>query len=953
MILQRDAFENPAAPDFILCKAGGERIGTILCTSKTYDKKFNEISEIQFDTYLYMDDRKNPVYDDITEMKYIEVPEVGFFAVSSVSVNSEGTRLESKTVSAKSYETLLAQKYLELFVINMGTTESIDGVSFYDPEDPSKSLLHLVLEKCPDWTIGHIDVSLRTMQRSFEISRQDVYSFLTSDISEAFGCFFIFDTLRRTIHIYAEKNYGQDTNIYVSYDNLLKKTDISYSTDDIKTCLTITGSDDLTVREINMGYDRIYNFDYYHSTDYMSLSLYDAFARWKKLRADKLPEYNALLPYYQEHYTQINYLTHEKMPEEADSTDWTEYGLVPLQEKLAAYERKQAVSMKAGHGEESSAFYTSKYLPIYSAIQDIRARIAAVEAEIDSLREEQAAISAQMSEIAVLTDMKANFTEAQLKELSAFIREDSLSSDHFLITDSMTDEERFEMLHQMLAYGEEALAKAAAPQLSFSADMSNLFVIPDFDIYSADFDVGNYIWITLRDDYSIKAKLLNIHVNYYDPSDFSVTFGNVVRKAKNIFTDIQEAINEAHSAATSVSFHQSYWSRSAKDTDSIGSMIESGLLSAGKYLSNGDNSEFLLDDRGIFIATRSGPYADQDSVFIGGGRILFTEDNWKTVSMSVGRADVTVKGVTESRFGTFADFILAGYVGGSTVEGTEIIGGTITGTHFNNGNGTFQVDENGNLTAYSAAIKGEINAVSGRIGCKEDGTGGFVITSDKLYHTKSSLSSASNGVYVGTDGISLGANSLFKVTEAGYLTAKSGEIGGAVISSNSIHAGNNNWSIDSNGYAMFKNVSITGVQSGSSFGSIGYNGTTTWGNFNGSSYFGSTVTNPFSGTCVTHIENLSANYIRTNYLEAMEARIDTIESDYITTSILCAYEINAAKITSGTLSVDRIDTESLWNQSIIITRWLGIALGAKFRLYNKGVIWGTINGVNCLVEEPD
>lgn len=45
---------------------------------------------------------------------------------------------------------------------------------------------------------------------------------------------------------------------------------------------------------------------------------------------------------------------------------------------------------------------------------------------------------------------------------------------------------------------------------------------------------------------------------------------------------------------------------------------------------------------------------------------------------------------------------------GSTIKGNTISGGTLTGTEINNGNGTFKVDANGNLTATSATITGTI-----------------------------------------------------------------------------------------------------------------------------------------------------------------------------------------------------------------------------------------------------
>lgn len=73
-------------------------------------------------------------------------------------------------------------------------------------------------------------------------------------------------------------------------------------------------------------------------------------------------------------------------------------------------------------------------------------------------------------------------------------------------------------------------------------------------------------------------------------------------------------------------------------------------------------------------------------------------------------------------------------------------------------------------------IKGDIEAVTGHIG----GSGGFTIQSGKLYSGKSSYSSSANGVYIGTDGISLGSG--FKVSSGGSLTATSGSFGSLSVS---------------------------------------------------------------------------------------------------------------------------------------------------------------------------
>ena len=978
--VKHDFFDNPIVPPYILCKSNKERIGVLKCTSKDLTVKFNSLDEISFTTYLYHDNIKNNYYDNVEVMKYVLLPGIGFYAIDSVFIQSKGTKIEHKKVTAISYECLMGQKYLENFTINMGTVESIDGVQFYNLAAPDKSLLHLVLEKCPDWTIGHIDVALRTTQRSFEVTKQDVYSFMTTDVSEAFECIFLFDTVNNTINVYQEKNVGKDTDIYVSYNNLLKSTNISSNVSDIKTCLTLTGTDDLNIREINMGYDRIYNLDFYNSMDYMSKSLFNAYNKWIKKRLNHLNSYNSLLSQYENYYSQINELTHLKMPSTANSTNWNEYGLVPLQEQLASYEQKQAVMMKSGWGDPSNANYSSKYLPVFNTINTIKSHIFNINNQLNDLKNSQSQVLSRMNTIISDVSMIRNFTLDQLKELTTFIREEELSTNNFVVTDIMTDEERFEMLHEFLKYGEKELFKVSIPQLSFSADMVNLFAIPEFRRFNGDFDVGNYIHVSMRDDYLIKARLLEMRIDFLNVENFSVVFGNIVKQGK-MAKDFTNAFKQAQSAATSVSFNASHWNQANRDTSTIGKILDEGLIAAGKYLKNGDDSEFIIDKRGIFVNTTSGQYAGKDSIFFGGGRLFFSDDNWETVSMSVGRADVTIKGVTESRFGTFADFVLAGYIGGSVLEGDEIYGGLLQSLNYAKGkigslinlnNGTFEfnanneskltLDGNGVLT-----VKGIIKAEEGWIGGKD----AFIIKDGKLYSGKDSFSSSTNGVYIGINGIALGANNTFTVdpqgnltatagsiggwkigknniyngvsffntksnnscgmgkTQAvsdsafwagdgkylvrqnGYIHAEYGDIGGATIRNDSIRASNDNWWIASNGSASFKDVHVSGVQSGSNFGSVNYSNGTTWGNFSGASYFGSNVGSPFGGTCINHIQSISADYIQANYLDAINANIENLRTKDAEIENLVATKASIEDLDAATARIGKLEAKKI------------------------------------------
>ena len=779
--IKRDYFDHPIDPDFVLCKANGERLGVIKCTEKSIDTKYNDIDEINFSTSLFMDGVQNPVYSYIDELKYVLVPGIGFFSISTIDITSEGTVNEAKSVNAKSYECLLGQKYLEEFAINKGTTGSIDGVQLINSADKSKSLVHLALEKCPEWDIGHVDVGLATMQRSFETDRQDIYSFLTSDVSEAFECVFIFDSLNKLINIYKEENSGKDTNIHISYNNLLSSVNVNSDIDNIKTCLTLKGDNDLTIREVNMGYDRIYNFDYYNSTDYWSKELCSAYAAWRDKFNKNLPTYTSNMKQYNDYTSQIYELTHTKMPEtpeEEGKEDWSKYGLTPLQEKLAAVEQRLDAARKQGYGDASSSLYKTLYEPNYNRKLAIEAQIKVVEGQISALEAKRQPFYDDMTKIAndCAIENSDNFSAELYKELSSFIREDELSSSNYVVTDTMTVDERYEMLNDLLAYGTKELAKIAMPQLTFNMTMANIYAIPEFKELSQYYVPGNYVWVTLRDSYHVKPRMLSLHYNFYDVTDFTVTFGNI-SKIQNTWMDVTDALKLAQSTATSVSFNSSKWSESAKNTDDIGKILDEGLIAAGKYITSGEKSDMIIDQRGIFVNTTEGKYTN-DSIFIGGGRILFTDDQWKTVSEAIGRVDID----GESIFGVLARAIIAGFIKASKIDGSTITGGTITGTEFNNGDKTFYVDKSGNVVANSIKAKGEIIADSGKIG----GDSGLIITSknDKGFLTgggKTGYNSNDGGVYVGTDGIGLGPQMFYVDSATGHLVSKSADIQGKVV----------------------------------------------------------------------------------------------------------------------------------------------------------------------------
>ena len=230
------------------------------------------------------------------------------------------------------------------------TVGSIDGAVLYNPDDIEHSLIHLVLQKAYGWTVGHVDEELAKQSRSFEIDRQSIYDFIMNDMCETFKCYVEFDTINNTISIYAENEverfigdgetnifnlqndistdtditinghvvteykynlttkelsfdnvpaqgdiievsnefkHKYDTDVIIAFENLSNDMKVNYSADDIKTVLTVKGSDDLDIRNVNFGLPSIMNLDYYCTPAWMGDSLYQEY----KYYMDKQSKY--------------------------------------------------------------------------------------------------------------------------------------------------------------------------------------------------------------------------------------------------------------------------------------------------------------------------------------------------------------------------------------------------------------------------------------------------------------------------------------------------------------------------------------------------------------------------------------------------------------------------------------------------------------------------------------
>lgn len=758
-------------PNVYLCQTNKEKIGQLNVNNLNGTFKWKGYSEISFDINREYNDivtgetLVNPYYDWADGLRLVYLEGFGYFQLQNPSINSDGIN-ETKTFDAYSAEYDLSNRYLEEFSINMGTTESIDKVQLYDNMDQDHSLLHLVLkEKAPDWKIGYVDVNLATERRFFEIDRESVYDFLMNDVCDTFKCIVIFNTLDNTVNVYDEEEAGDETDVMITFENLANNMKVDYSTDDIKTVLTVTGSDDLNIREINYGLPNITDLSFYHTVQWMGQSLYDEYSNYLA----KLQEYtnryeddlNAIKGYNASIATMTNKhgenLTSTKIeqfldfirdyygpkPIEEGSLEyeynkvdtellsklliefaflgedvttefkikmtninsthsdkenaileflnkmWNEYGTSTLNIYENTYRGVQVTQTESGWSNEDNKdyyMYHANYMMLYSVtekLKEVNEAIATAKNGLESVKKD-------IQEIANLISIKNNLSKENLIRLAPFLREDEYNDDCFVVTETDTEEDIMETKQALLEAGKKELLKLSQPQLSFTADIANIFALDEFQPIINQFALGNMIKIALRKDYIKKARLLEATINFEDFSDFSVKFGDLlsIKDQADIHADL---LSQAINAGKSVSKNSSNWQKGSNTATRIEEKIKQGLLDAATAIkATSGNQDVEIGKYGIRLRTKdeNGNYRPEQ-VWLVNNQIVFTNDNFKTTKAVIGEFeyDSNNDGEKETQFGVIADALVGGYI-----EGSRIFGGSI-----NIGNGIFVVDENGNV----------------------------------------------------------------------------------------------------------------------------------------------------------------------------------------------------------------------------------------------------------------
>lgn len=720
----------------------------------------NAYQTASFKIYRDINGNKYEHYDDFQEDRLIMIQGISWYKIH-VETNIENTGI-SKSITANSLECTLCNKRLIDFECNTGEILYDDYVKtiFYDPTNPKGSLLHRVLNVAPSWSVGHVDATLANKQRSFDEDDIDIYSFLTGDVSEAFNCLFVFDTFNMTINAYDLDNYGEDTNIYVSMDNLAQSMTESIDENSIITCYRVNGGDGIYINEVNPNStNKIYNFEYYLPE--MEESIQNKVKAYNEKYQSLKPQYEEIMKRLGDQIGVIQELE-TRLPDSLDSKDWTKYGLDFLDSKVKSFKNIDEVYCAQGMNKPNSFNY-NLYQQNLEDLNNVTAEYNKRKSEVDSATDVYNSIIAERNAVQSQLDMDKWFTKDEWKTLDSYVVEETYSNDNYITTDNTTDTERFDIERQLFDVAWKDLSKKCRPQYQYSSTLSNVLTIPQFKGFLKYFQLGNFIRMATDYDTVIKLRLISFTVDYNDTSKIDVTFSDAIR-VHDIYEDASSIQAQANSAAMSFQFNKDQYDKSVNQSNFVEEMRKYGLDVANIPVKNQHQS---WDETGMWFRQWNEQKNDFDpeQIKIINNQIVFSDDGFKSVKMAIGKIPIDKNGNT-----VYA-------VNAEAILGKLFLGEYLT---LQNNSGTYKFDDDGFIAkGGNNSVRIQPNQSGELFSIYKGNNKQFYVDSDGNVHFTGDLT-GSSGIFSGQlkgGSINLG-NGTFMVDKNGNVFANNGTFGG-------------------------------------------------------------------------------------------------------------------------------------------------------------------------------
>ena len=268
-------------------------------------------------------------------------------------------------------------------------------------------------------------------------------------------------------------------------------------------------------------------------------------------------------------------------------------------------------------------------------------------------------------------------------ELSTYWVEGSYSNDNYATYDTTTMAERIDLAQQLMDAARIDLQKASQPKYELTVDAINFIKILEFKQFTDELALGRSVTLEKSDDVLFRMALLSMEYELDTSEGFTLTFSNASKPDETAMT-FADLIKESSSVSRTVASNWSNLTDYARNKEGITNLILAPLdrtLRAAQE--DMVNQQFIVDDTGILgrkWSDDSRTTFEKEQIRIINNTLLFTNDNWETASLALGKIRYGDNG--EEAYGLVADVLIGNLLFGSRMK---II----------NQNGNITFDQNG------------------------------------------------------------------------------------------------------------------------------------------------------------------------------------------------------------------------------------------------------------------
>ena len=340
-------------------------------------------------------------------------------------------------------------------------------------------------------------------------------------------------------------------------------------------------------------------------------------------------------------------------------------------------------------------YYNEFYLPYYYKLTACQDEMNVRAATIEEYETEEAELIKQRNEIQSILNFEKYLGEELYTLFCSYRREDTYQNDNF-ISDGLDNAEIFENALEFIELAKQEIVKSGEHQHSISSNLYNLLAMKEFAPIKDKFDLGN--WIRCKvDDNIYRLRLISYEINGKSLSSINTEFSDMTKVASGI-VDFKSILDSAQSMATTYQYVSKQASQGSSAQNTLKDFESDGLNSALINIKNNPRGDTTFDNNGILSRSYDDIANDYSSeqLRITHNILAFTDDNWKSVTLGLGKHNyfkyVDGELIKDTGYGLSSKFVQAGYIAGSQIIGGEIYSENYSpdaGTYMNLNDGTF------------------------------------------------------------------------------------------------------------------------------------------------------------------------------------------------------------------------------------------------------------------------